>query len=827
MEYQSAIQACKRIDCLQVLSDRNPIAEYLLATGYAALKELDFWMNVDQHHTPYTMNYGGHTPIAWSRKPYDQCILMSSRTTDGAVIPNAGEAIRNTIADHLLFSLADEQPADGDAASSLRCFEDNLRANAAMLPRPLPFGYSYRALNVFSLRFPRKKLLRFEGACFLEAYLHLKDENGQPAAGDALLNTVQPLQRAQGIIGNVRDLHANFARECSLPNWGAGAAPGGVIPVLQQMQPRPHDRENTKPIPWLDSIARPAAAQSAEYYLTGAWKRFEAFCAPVLGNPELGPFALRDYLDHPDKGLIKEMENQVAVWMNMGRKFKMDLSALKQACTASWPDFEHPPLLRRTRALETYLQNLNNYFNGLRKAVFMEAHAKAARKLLLRMREYLAQSLKPLCEDLVELYKAFRRNDEDQAFPGADLADVERLKPRIEQLLAAGHEDHRIPQRFLEALGRETLKTVPNKDTDTSGVTFVYRREGWQAVEALMMETLRDCFGSINSLSLDELLHLTIGEDSALQQQYLSDITRAVTTDLQPLFAQAPGAAGEAHAAYTCLSVPENAPEHLAHIRSHTAGRPVQMKASALDDRISCVTVWDGLPLYRYALMARMREAYYLNLHYPYNAGAIHLVGIKSNATDYTNHWRYLPDPTPVGCFPGQDKYGSEKHWDRLCKLTGRAVECGMLEVDVSDFHPVFRLHVFQADVPLSSDEITRQVESILSRTNGDGVPLTPAQKLDLLNACERQAAVTVLAPGCSPECMAPGLKLLGQDTNPWSFEVMMDPSRRAEAKENHRRLSEALATVLLQQQPRLVLALETQLEGWEQLAKARKDLAP
>ena len=813
---------------LQVLSDSNPIAEYLLATGYAALKELDFWMNVDQHHTPYTMNYGGHTPIAWSRKPYDQCILMSSRTTDGAVIPNAGEAIRNTIADHLLFSLADEQPADGDAASSLRCFEDNLRANAAMLPPPRPFGYSYRALNVFSLRFPRKKLLRFEGACFLEAYLHLKDENGHPAAGDALLNTVQPLQRAQGIIGNVRDLHANFARECSLPNWGAGAAPGGVIPVLQQMQPRPHDRENTKPNPWVDSIARPAAAQSAEHYLTGAWKRFEDFCAPVLGNPELGPFALRDYLDHPDKGLIKEMENQVAVWMNMGRKFKMDLSALKQACTASWPDFEHPPLLGRTRALETYLQNLNNYYSGLRKAVFMECYSRAAQKLLLRMREYLANGLKPMCADVERLYTVFKEIPDDDATLGSDVLDIEILKPRIVQQFTSSNENKRITLSFLKSLCLESLKTVSNRDTDTSGVTFVYRKEGREAVLTVMKETLNECFDGINNQSLDALMIQAVGEDVGQQQKFMEDIANSVMASAHPLFAQDSATAGEVRADYSYLSVPDNAPEHIAHFNNILATEHVQAKGSSLRDHINCLMAWDGLPMYRYSMMQELRQAYAQGLQDPKVSMGVHLVWNGNGESDYTNNWCRLPEPRPFYFFSAHGDATEEKAWNEARSLTERAIKCGMMKVDISDVAPIFNLHVFWTDAhrntPVPASVLAERVNSILNQKMdpATGATLTPEQKLAMIKAYEGQAAVTALEPGKSSECMAPYLGLVGQDINPWDTNIAIDPTRKVVAEKNHKTLSELMAAAILSANPRLLLVVKNQIEGFEAIDKAK-----
>ena len=83
----------------------NPMADLLRMNGYAALKELDFWMNVREHKTPYTMAYGDHTEIKWSEPPFDCCYLMSGEKTNGEKVDDAMQVIATTIAEDLVHSM--------------------------------------------------------------------------------------------------------------------------------------------------------------------------------------------------------------------------------------------------------------------------------------------------------------------------------------------------------------------------------------------------------------------------------------------------------------------------------------------------------------------------------------------------------------------------------------------------------------------------------------------------------------------------------------------------------------------------------------------------
>ncbi|MDR9825716.1 tubulin-like doman-containing protein, partial [Vibrio sp. FNV 38] len=71
--------------------------EVLRRNAYAALKELDFWMQVGTHKTPFTAQYDAETKIAWTQQaPYDRCVLLCGEDTQGKPFENPKDAVCRT-----------------------------------------------------------------------------------------------------------------------------------------------------------------------------------------------------------------------------------------------------------------------------------------------------------------------------------------------------------------------------------------------------------------------------------------------------------------------------------------------------------------------------------------------------------------------------------------------------------------------------------------------------------------------------------------------------------------------------------------------------------
>ena len=82
----------------------------LKTNGFAALKELDYWMNWKQHKHEHHQTYADNIHTVWNRKPFDEVVLLGEKKEDGSVITNAYHAVLDTLAEFLMIYFANHAP---------------------------------------------------------------------------------------------------------------------------------------------------------------------------------------------------------------------------------------------------------------------------------------------------------------------------------------------------------------------------------------------------------------------------------------------------------------------------------------------------------------------------------------------------------------------------------------------------------------------------------------------------------------------------------------------------------------------------------------------
>ena len=65
------------------------VKEYIRVNGYAAMQELDYYMNLENNHGKFMQEYTGGTFIEWNRSLVDFCHLISARDNNGNVREDA------------------------------------------------------------------------------------------------------------------------------------------------------------------------------------------------------------------------------------------------------------------------------------------------------------------------------------------------------------------------------------------------------------------------------------------------------------------------------------------------------------------------------------------------------------------------------------------------------------------------------------------------------------------------------------------------------------------------------------------------------------------
>lgn len=786
--------------------------------AYAALKELDFWMRVREHNTPYTMKYGpDEEAIAWSEPPFDCCILMSSTNVKGQPYQDGYQAMRATIAENLMHYMAQE---DGvNAKYSYRQYEDNL--SAMNVPKTYPLYYGYRAIGAFTKRIPKQSILYYEGLKLLNTFIPLRDNNGQLQPDRRMFLDGQGKMRADGITGSGRQLMQDFSvKICSLPTFCHIDLNDKVkVAAVQNLNPPPHMRWQS----WRDQDSAPRALKAAEDYLQQAWARFEAFALDIIQDPEQGPFALEVYLEEAG-GLLAELEKTLENWTSQKTKIYKSINESEEMCRNSWPGFRNPPLLSRRAALEQYDHAIRTLYTNVNNHQFLDKHVAALEKLLLRIREYLRDSLRPLCQTLLRLQKQFASQDKVDTMLVQDIYSLATVQDSIDDTFVKANANNKVSRGFLAEITKISMQTEPSVDGTTSGVTFLCRAVGQQSLCEAIQQLLEDTYGSVNDQSLDAIMHVQAGGDLQAQQGWMNNLAESAINSALPMFKQDAVFANEPLATYSYMSIPNNAPDHVDYIRSafstHTPA--VEPKASTLTDHIYCLISQDKLPLYRYGLMEELRIQYDRDLGIPNNAG-VHLVRNGDPEADYKSDWSLLPSSKPYFLFAKQGVPSEAAQYQRVKDLVSRGIACGVIEVDSE--HPHASAQVFQYYTPdggalLSEESLRLRGQEIANEINpATGSVYTSevvAQKLKTF--LDSGHIVRLEANEVPPANVASILGIQNEPCNPFDPNLQGDIVKLEKAKKNHARLCVVMTEAMVYRRPDVLHALEMQLPAVEAL---------
>lgn len=795
------------------------------ANGYAALKELDFWMRVDKHKTPYFVKYCASDTVQWIRAPYDACILLSGINVKHTAFTNPVQVVQQLVAENLLHYMANERPnADGNVQFSYMSHENNLSGYVATMPKSLPLGYCYRAIGAYSKKIPKKRMLYYESQLLFRDFMPLRDEYNRLVPDAAMLQDGKTMDRSAKIRGDMKAQMQKFCSGAPLPSWcGVDPADDNALMNLRNASVQPHDRRDHPNYGmWLTRVINPQASKFGEMYFEECWDTFKKFCSAVMQDVKKGPFALLHYLEH-ENGLMVQLKKDVASIVSAASNSAGAVQAAYNNCKNTWGDFFRPPMMGKRKAIENYLTNMKNFYATMRQVAFRNVVAQQQEKLLKRINEYIRDGLKPLCEDLEVMDREFAALDvQDEATPD-ELFAVVTMKERIDEQFAQENSEYRLTRQFLNNMIELSYETERNVDTTSSGVRFLYYYKGQTNKYGPLIDMLDECFGKMNHLSLDDFMEMTVGEDLEQQQIYMSKLFQSIRGSSMPMFAM-DGAASENYIPYSYMAVPDNAEQHLEYFNTVNKAQVV-VKGSSLHDHIYCITAYDGLTMSSYSQMSVMQKSYEEMLNNPAVALGLHLVWDGRFDSDFTRNWTKLPSPKPMYFYMGQGCAQSElDEFEKACSTVKRAIKAGMLKVDATQQRPVLTFSNFYTDstrvTMQPSQFIVARVDEIMKAVKNPrtGEAVTMEQKREQLYAMRDEAYQTYVPTEQSPLVLDVYCGVQGMDIDPWEPNIAAHAIRKANAEKEFAKLAEVLAAAVLVDRPVLLRTVNEQLEGFERL---------
>lgn len=135
-------------------------SEYIKKNGFAALKELDYWMNVDERNERFKQQYGNILNVNSAMPPYNLCHLISATNLEGKPLENAYDYTMNVTAENITNFMANEDKQSGEEFA-IHDYISNIGTNIKQMHKEYTANYMYNILGASSAILPIEEMTTY------------------------------------------------------------------------------------------------------------------------------------------------------------------------------------------------------------------------------------------------------------------------------------------------------------------------------------------------------------------------------------------------------------------------------------------------------------------------------------------------------------------------------------------------------------------------------------------------------------------------------------------------------------------------------------------
>lgn len=612
--------------------------EYIQKNGYAALKELDYWMNVDERNERFKMKYGNLLSVNSPLPPFNLCHLISATNLDGKLLENAYDYTMNVTAENITNFMANEEKQSGEEFA-IHDYISNIRTNIAQMPKRYTANYKYNIIGASMAEIPLEEMTTYVGYKLFEKMNHMFETKPEQAAVD---------QFAEKLRIDPDSLHQRFNER--VPEALSGFENSDRFSYNNVIK---HNIINLD-----EELDKEFLTKAKEQYRKvkkqlprKIVEEFRSQMERLFLHPKKGPiYASRLISSNDGSCLLKTLQVYI--------------------------DGLHDRLERLPRTIQANLDMTAKKLEDA-KSAFIAKDRKKNAYIEAKINEYYTRAERARTEEMIELYEDLYvlLNNENAKIYGVYREILETLKGIFQknaELLIHGPEvSHDSTETYFWHLvsvtdaAREIERMFDSKDGEIlvqqwsqmlleKSVYWV--KETDIDIVGTVSAFLTDQFGELITKSMEDFLKLKYGEEESIDQIIERKIADQLNRDAIPVF-HIENSTGNLHLPeWGFVSVPVKAPNILNGIRnfqrhalSHTH---FTIKESELKNRIFWLNTKNGVPLYAYSPLKIYEEAYERTILDKEGVGR-HLV-----QTEIEN-WAYLPSPIPEKSWG--DTYGNPR----------------------------------------------------------------------------------------------------------------------------------------------------------------------
>ena len=601
--------------------------EYVQRNGYASLKELDYWMNIEERPSDrFCQKYGTRLEVNSGLAPFNLCHLVSATNVDGVLLKDAYDYCMNVTAENIVNFLAVEEKSTGQEFA-VQDYYSNLLSNISTMKTNLPEEMPHQANFTYNII----------GASL--AALPMEDINTYLAHG--IFRELSPLFEA---MPDDFDLN-RFVQATRLDITSLGDQ-------LENLPPIKLDYVGTDYYSYANVIkTRRVNIDEKLAELYSAAKRELTKFKPVKVLDGIKA-ELRDVFLNPAQGPIFA-----------SRLIASDRSPCVLAYVKTCAEHLQEKIQTTTEEIDALTYFAEGKLEEAERAMFLTKENKKNAYIEAKVKLYQARLTRDTFNRLIEVYKEIAAeleaiNDKTYAVYVGILQEINKTLTKNIEFMCRPVEVEQQKYYYWHVI--ELSDAVPEIDKilrETSTEVLIrdfakallqesakFLNEGSLDITGAISDFVYDLFSELSSRSMAEYLRLKHGDDASIEHIIESEIAPRLYRDAKPVFNLDNAAGIFNFPSYGMVSVPYNAPDIQRGIEAYQqhalAGLRFNIRKSKITDRIFWLNTQNGIPLFAYTPIKVYEELYERTIATREGVGR-HLV------MSDTESWVNLPSPIP------------------------------------------------------------------------------------------------------------------------------------------------------------------------------------
>jgi len=583
----------------------------LKRNGFAALKELDYWMSTgqDEQNDQFVQNYGnGINARSVASPPFNFCHLLSAQDMKGR--PLTYDKVISSMAENIFAYIAAEASSTSDASGNTAMSQmyDNINGYISDLTPNVryPACYRYLAVGSAKLEIPYEEistLLAIKVFEKLQTTFALRPTEESFKADMKQLRLI-PTEIVHNSL--TRDVPASPLDGVANYKYAQIWSDGNTGPKNNTAYFDVHQ--------WLASAFQVNVVKTQDVWAHTHVGFFNTFVTEAMKRPDRGPIYLASLIKSDTKwsiipvltNLAQQCDNVAATCLSKSAKIESDLQRAYNE--------GHSKILNKSRYVNEYIAALGAWMQNEVAMFVYPKRAEEFRKLRDRLQNFYDKVFSKLADVLDTLPEIFRLNYEFMYTAEKEAEKEGRIDTDSRLIWPLKYINKRATElrdfeklldesviRFLDDmtvnLGRWTGTELDNLEEISSSTD----------IPGFISDFISQQFGGLLSINMETVMKSKEGVDDL--DRYLQKALLDMKEAAVPMFSMR-SQHSESAAEFGLTSVPEDCINIRTAANNYVKNSKLLVKTSKEKTRLYFVKVVSGVPLFAYSLIEEMEAKY-------------------------------------------------------------------------------------------------------------------------------------------------------------------------------------------------------------------------